>query len=131
MSRKTFKRVSHVSRWLSRASKERYTRARRSYRSCGSRPYSLAFHARSGITACRGRRTGMRRVGEESTRGVGIPSESVPCSPRLQAAFLCETFPRRRFGFFLSLEYNELEYMLRVCDFDKRDYARMWGAMKM
>ena len=25
----------------------------------------------------------MRRVGEESTRGVGIPGESVPCSPRL------------------------------------------------
>lgn len=70
-------------------------------------------------------------MGEESTRGVGIPGESVQCSPRLQAAFLCETFPlRRRFGFFLSLEYNELDHVscLRVTDFDKREITRECGS---
>lgn len=68
----------------------------------------------------------MRRVGEESTRGVGIPGESVPCSPRLHgfSARACVSLfakPLRvgeedfafpfLFSLFLSnsLEYNELD----------------------
>lgn len=110
----------HLDRYRGRI-KERYTRAARSYRSRGS--YSLAFHARRksprGCRRGRGRRMGMRRVGEESTRGVRIPGESVPCSPRLHgfsARNLSASLKKIWWLFlffsffsFVTREYNELD----------------------
>lgn len=77
-------------------------------------------------------------MGEESTRGVGIPGESVPCSPRLHgfSARVCvplrETFARRRRRFRFSFSFfpsffpthssttNSTMFDVCVGDFDKR-----------